>query len=160
MKGCEKVNRLKGYLGSTTAFIYFVLVMWWIILLLVLSPLMLFTDIQTIRESGFATSNVGMDLIGILGLFIGLSLLIPSIRKIYYKLPWLFPLVKILFIDVAIMGTAVSILNYGYEIGNATRHNIFYALMIGQIVVCRIAMCIYFHKKPIKHIGGEVNGKG
>lgn len=154
------MNRLKTYLGGTAAFLYFIFVMWWVILLLILSPMMLFTDIHTIRESGFSTSNVGVALIGMLGLFIGLSLLIPSIRKMYYKLPWLFPLVKILFVDVIIVGIAVSILNYGYEIRNTTRHNVFYILMIGQIIISRIAMCIYFNRRPVNHIGGEINGEG
>jgi len=151
------VNRLRVFLGSTSAFLYFVFVMWWVILLLILSPFMLLSDIQVIRKSGFSTSNVGEALIGILGLFIGLSLLIPPIRKMYYKIPWLFPLVKIFFIDVIILSIAVSILNYGYEIRNAVRHNIFYVLMIVQIVVSRIAMCFYFHKNPVKYIGGETN---
>lgn len=151
------MDRFKRLLGSTSAFLYFVLVMWWVIFLLIFSPLMLVSDIQVIRESGFATANTGLPLIGILGLFIGLSLLIPAFRRMYYKLPWLFPLVKILFIDVVIMGIAITILNYGYEIQSAIRHTIFYVLMIMQIVICRLGMCLYFHKRPAKFLGGELD---
>jgi len=154
------LSRLKTLLGSTAAFLYFIFVMWWILLLLAFVPLGLFMDIQTIRSSGFSTTNIGTAFIGILGLFIGLSLLIPAFRKMYYKFPWLFPYVKIFYVNVVIMSVATLILNYGYEIQSSTRHTKFFILMLVQIVVCRFAMCIYFNKKPVKYIGGGVaNGQ-
>lgn len=148
------MKKLKAFLGSTSAALYFILVMSWIILSLAFVPLGLFMDIQTVRESGFSTTNIGITFIGIFGLFIGLSLLVPPFRKMYYKLPWLFPYVKILYIDVIIMSIATSILNYGYEVQSTARHTLFFTLMIVQIFVCRIAMCIYFSKQPVKYIGG------
>lgn len=150
------MNRLKSFLGSKSAFFYFIFVMCWVILLLAIAPLMLYSDINVIRESGFSVPNIGIELIGVLGLFIGLSLLIPSFRRMYYNLPWLFPFVKILFIDVIIMSFAIMILNYGYEVQNNTRHTIFFILMIVQIILCRAAMCIYFNKKPVRYIEGDV----
>lgn len=159
MKGCDYMSKLRSILGSTAAFIYFVLVMWWILLMLLFAPLGLLMDIQTVRSSGFSTTNIGMSFIGIFGLFIGLSLLIPALRKMYFKLPWMFPFVKILFVDVIIMTVATFILNYGYEIQNNTRHTAFFIIMIVQIILCRIAMSIYFNKKPVKHIGGGANEK-
>lgn len=149
------MKKLKLFFGSLSAFLYFILVMWWIILLLAFLPIMLLDDIRIIMESGFSTVNSGMIFIGIFGLFIGLSLLIPSIRKMYYSLPWLFPYVRILYIDVVILGIATTILNYGYELQNTTRHAIFFILTIVQIVLCRIAMCIYLCRNPVKQIGGE-----
>lgn len=111
-------------------------------------------DIQTIRSSGFSTTNIGLQLIGILGLFIGLSLLVPALRKMYYKLPWLYSYVKIFYVNIVIMSIATLILNYGYEVQNSKRHSIFFVLMVLQMVICRIGMCIYFNKKPVQYIGG------
>ena len=59
--------------------------------MLIFVPIGLIFDINTIRSSGFSTSNIGTTFIGIFGLFIGLSLLIPAFGKMYYKL-WMFPL--------------------------------------------------------------------
>lgn len=112
-------------------------------------------DIQTIRSSGFSTTNIGLQLIGVLGLFIGLSLLVPALRKMYYKLPWLYSYVKIFYVNIVIMSIATLILNYGYEVQNSKRHSIFFILMVLQMVICRIGMCIYFNKKPVQYIGGQ-----
>lgn len=150
------MSKLKSYLGNTAAIIYFILVMWWMLLMLAIVPFTLLGNIQTIRSSGFSMANMGIMFMGLFGLFIGISLLIPAFRKMYYKLPWLFPYVKILYVNLVIMGVATLILNYGYEVQNSTRHTSFFMVMIAQIVICRIAMCIYFNKKPVKYIGGGV----
>ena len=136
------MNKLKSFLGNTMAFLYFIFVMLWILLLLAFVPFGLFMDIQIIRESGFSTTNIGMTFIAILGLFIGISLIVPVFRKMYYKLPWLLSYVKIFYCNLVIMSIATSILNYGYEVQDSKRHMIFFILMIAQIVICRIGMCI------------------
>lgn len=91
------MSKLKNVLGNTAAVIYFLAVMWWILLMLIFVPIGLFFDINTIRESGFSTSNIGTTFIGIFGLFIGLSLLIPAFRKMYYKITVDVSFVKILY---------------------------------------------------------------
>jgi len=153
------MSKLKSNLGNIASIIYFVVVMWWMLLLLAIVPLTLFGDIKTIRSSGFSAPNVGIMFMGLFGLFIGISLLIPAFRKMYYKLPWLFPYVKILYVNLVIMGVATLILNYGYEVQSSTRHMSFFMVMIAQIVICRIAMCIYFNKKTVKYIGGGVENE-
>lgn len=151
------MDKLKSALGSAVAVIYFIAVMWWLLLLLLLVPIMSFSDIKAIRDSGFSTSNVSLTFIGVFGFLIGLSLLIPPCRKMYHKLPWLFPYVKILFIDVIIMGIAITILNFGYEVQSNLRHNTFFVFMVAQIIICRILMCIYFSRNKAYHIGGSAN---
>ncbi len=143
------MNRTSSIAGNAIAIIYFVLVMWWVIILLAIVPVMLFTDINTVLESGFATTDIGLTFMGIFGLFIGLSLLIPPCRRIYHKLPWLYTYVRILFLDVIIMCIALTILNRGYEVQSEARHSLFFTLMVAQIVLCRVAMCIYLRKKPV-----------
>jgi hypothetical protein len=153
------VERLKSILGNMAAVIYFLAVMWWILLMLVFVPFVLVSDINTIRSSGFSTSNMGTTYIGVFGLFIGLSLLVPVFRKMYYKLPWMFPFVKILYLNVIIMSIATMILNYGYEVQSQTRHTVFFVLIICQIIICRIIMCIYFSKRKVQYIGGDADGQ-
>lgn len=151
------MSNSKGFLGNAAAVLYFLAVMWWVLLLLIFVPLGLMFDINTILSSGFSTSSIGTTFIEIFGLFIGLSLLIPAFRKIYYKLPWVFPFVKIFYLNVIIMSIATMLLNYGYEVQNQTRHTIFFILMICQIIICRGLMCIYFHRKKVQYIGGYNN---
>jgi len=149
------MGKLKDSLANTAAIIYFLTVMWWILLLLIVVPIGLILEIHTIRSSGFSTSNDGTAFIGVFGLFIGLSLLIPAFRRIYYKLPWMFPFVKILYPNVIIMSIAIILLNYGYEVQNPARHNLFFIMMVCQIIVCRVFMCIYFNRKRVQYIGGD-----
>jgi len=153
------MSRLKAILGNTAAVIYFLSVMWWVLLMLLFVPIGLIFDINTIRNSGFSTTNVGLTFIGVFGLFIGLSLLVPAFRKMYYKLPWLFPFVKIMYSNVIIMSIATMLLNYGYEVQSPARHTIFFIIMICQIIVCRALMCIYFSKNKVQYIGDDTNGQ-
>jgi biotin transporter BioY len=70
----------------------------------------------------------------------------------YYALPWLYPFTKIFFADLVILNIGLTILNIGYEVDNSARHTTAFVLMIVQIIVCRIAMCIYFKLRPVRHI--------
>lgn len=152
------MTKLKSFFAGAAAVLYFVLVMWWVLLLLLFLLLVLFMDMRTVLASGFSAANTAPTLISVLGLFIGLSLVIPPFRLMYSKLPWLFPYVKILYLDALILCAALLILNFGYEVRDEARHALFFKLMILQILVCRVGMCIYFHKKPVTRIGGMTNG--
>jgi hypothetical protein len=98
-----------------------------------------------------AGPNNAASFIGLCGLIIGPSLVIPTLRKMYRALPWLYPLIKIFYIDLIILNIGIAILNYGYQVDNAIRHTLYFALMIIQVSACRIAMCIYFKLRPVKH---------
>lgn len=151
--------RLKSILSALPAVLYFLTIMWWVILLMpMLTFITLVADIPTIIESGFAAPSVPPPFIAIFGLFIGLSLSVPAFRKMYYKLPWLYPYVKIIYMDLVIVGVASMILNYGYQVQNPTRHNLFYILMLIQLVVCRLLMCVYLQKRKVNYIGEEIDG--
>jgi len=60
-----------------------------------------------------------------------------------------------MYINGLIFTVAVLILNYGYEVQNSVRHTQFFILMIAQMIVCRLAMCFYFYKRPVKFVGGS-----
>lgn len=153
------MGRLKDFLGNAAAVIYFFVVMLILMLMLIIVPFILISEISTIREVGFATSTIGTTFIGVFGIFIGISLLVPVFRKMYYKLPWMFPFVKILFFDVVVLSIGVMILNFGYEVQSESRHTLFFILMLIQLILCRAAMCIYFSKKKVQYIGGDTNGQ-
>ena len=71
------MSKLKGFFGSTLATVYFIFPMSLVILLLLFMPLGFLTDVDSIRSSGFAGPNMATAFIGISGIVIGLSLLIP-----------------------------------------------------------------------------------
>lgn len=152
------MEKIKSFLGNIAVIIYFITVMWWILLLLPLVPISLIVDISSIYSSGFSKgTNTGIEFIGILGLFIGLSLLVPAFRKMYDKFPWMFPYVKILYGNVVILGIGTTLLNYGYQVQSEARHTFFLVFTVVQIIVCRILMCIYYNKRKVQHIGGNIS---
>lgn len=146
------MKSFKNLLGNTIAVIYFFFPMIFILLLLIFMPIGFLADVSSTMDSGFAGRNSAASFIGICGLFIGLSLLIPPFRRMYRALPWLYPLTKILYVNLIILCIGETILNFGYEVQSNTRHIIFLVLMLVQIVICRIGMCIYFKLKPVKYI--------
>jgi hypothetical protein len=149
---------VKKVLLALPSVIYFAVVMTWAMYWLIVVQFALVDSIKTVRRSGFATTNYGIPFLSMFGLAIGISLLIPILRKMYYKLPWLFAYVKIFYTNVIILSIALVILNYGYEVQNETRHTVFFILAICAIVIGRVLMSLYFHKKNVAHIGGRLNG--
>lgn len=147
-----EVKSLKNLLGNAVAAIYFVFPMSFVLLLLIFMPIVFLTDVSSVRGSGFAGQSVSAAFIGFGGLFIGLSLLIPPLRKMYRAFPWLYSFTKIFYVNLIILCIGESILNFGYEVQSNARHITFFILMIVQIVICRIGMCVYFKLKPAKHI--------
>jgi hypothetical protein len=139
-------------MGNAVAVVYFIFPMSFAILLLLYMPFGFLTDVSTIRTSGFAGPNTAASIIGTCGLIIGLSLLIPPLRKIYRALPWVYHFIKIFYADLIILNIGLAILNYGYQVISEARHTFFFALMIVQIALCRLAMCYYFKIRPVKRI--------
>lgn len=144
------MNKFKSFLGSMAAVIYFFIFMSTAILFLIFYPFMFISDVGMIIDSGFGVPVSATAFLVSCGTIIGLSTLIPPLRKMYYVLPWLYSFVTIFFMNLIILCAGIAILNYGYETVNEARHTLFFALMILQIIVCRIAMCIYFKIKPIR----------
>lgn len=145
------MKKIINIIGNIVAAIYFIFPMLLVIFLLIYYPLSFLLNVITIRNSGFAGPNYGGSLIEICGFFIGLSLLIPPLRKMYYALPWLYAFIIISFINMIILYIGSLILDQGYQVVNEIRHTLFFILMFFQILICRFAMCIYFKFKPIKY---------
>ena len=129
---------MKRWISNIAAILWFFGMLIWMLLMLPITLLMLPSDITTIMESGFGTQPIGFTFLLIFGFIFGITMLVPAFRKCFYKLPWLYPYI------------GIEILNYGYQVQSDSRHTLFLVLMIAQIVVCRVAMCILFHKKPMR----------
>lgn len=97
-----------------------------------------------------STQTIGFIFLVIFGLVFGITMHVPAFRKCFRKLPWLYPYITILMADVTILSIGIELLNYGYQVQSDSRHTLFLWLMIAVIVVLRVAMCIYFHKKPMR----------
>lgn len=141
---------MKKWISNILSILWFFGVLVWMLLILPFAILMLPMDISTILESGFSTQTIGFTILLVLGLAFSITMFVPAFRKCFDKLPWLFPYIVILTADVTILSIGIEILNFGYQTQSDSRHTIFLVIMILQLVLCRIAMCIYCHKKPLK----------
>lgn len=136
----------------TSAIVYIALVMFWVVITLLIYPLMTIEDIFNVIRYKCCMLNDSSAMIAGLGLGIGLSLIIPSFRMIYYKFPWLLSFSKINFTNCVILAISTYIINYGFEVINKTRNITFTVLVILQFLICRLAMSYYFYKKPVKSL--------
>lgn len=141
---------MKRWISNNAAVLWFFGVLIWMLLMLPITLIMLPSDITSIMDSGFGTQPIGFTFLLVFGLVFGITMLVPAFRKCFRKLPWLYPYITILTADVAILSIGIELLNYGYQVQSDSRHTLFLVLMIVQIAVCRVAMCILCHKKPMR----------
>lgn len=144
-------NTLKNALSNLVAILWFIGMVFPLILCLCFIPLGLFMDIDTIRTSGFSTTNIGFLMFGAFGLMLSITMMVPWFRKCFKKLPWLYSYVIMFMADILIITIGIAILNYGYEVQSEARHTLFYILMLAQMIICRLAMCVYLKFKPLKY---------
>ena len=141
--------KLFRFIGNATATIYFFFPMSIVLAVLLLAPLILLLEIHSIRTSSFSSYNIDFMLLGVISFLIAISMLVPPIRKLYWTLPWLYPFVKIMFVNFAILIMGVIILSNGYEVMNESRHQVYLLIMIAFIIVSRLVMCLYFKWRPL-----------
>ncbi len=144
-------NKFMNALSNLVAILWFVGMLLPLVLCLWFIPLGLFMDIGTIRTSGFSTVNSGFTMFGAFGLMFAITMIVPWFRKCFKKLPWLYSYVIVFMADILIIAFGILILNYGYEVQSESRHTLFYIIMLVQIIVCRLAMCVYLKWKPLNY---------
>lgn len=141
---------MKDKIANIVAGIWFFGVLIETILLLIFCNLAIFFgDIIGMLSSGFPTSTIGMILLFCVAFIFGITGLVPVFRRCYFKLPWLYPLCMILTMHLTILAIAELILEKGFEVISTPRHITAIVIMIIQVIVCRVIMCIYLHKKPL-----------
>ena len=111
--------------------------------------MILFSDIPGMLKSGFSNGTVGFIFIFITNIPLALTGWIPVLRKCYYKLPWLYPLVTINSYNLMILSIAEEILSKGFSVISTPRHVITVILMIIEIVGLRLLMSWYLKKNPL-----------
>ncbi len=141
---------MKRWISNIAAVLWFFGAVIWMLLMLFIALIMLPNDIASIINSGFGIESIGFTLLLIFSFIFGITMLVPAFRKCFRKLPWLYPYITILTANITILAIGIQILNYGYQVQSDTRHMLFFVLMIIQIIVCRLAMCIFCHKKPMR----------
>lgn len=145
---------MKKFLSNTLSVLWFLGVVLGLIILLPLVILLGFSFFSGTINSGFASPAMITPILAVCGLAFGITMIVPVFRRCFRKLPWLYTYITVLMMDLVILAIAESILNYGYAVYDDTRHMIFKILMILQIIICRAAMCLYYHFKR-KREGGN-----
>lgn len=147
---------MKNIISNMLACLWFFCVLIWVVLLIFLAILMvLFSDIIVMLKSGFATQTVGFMFCFVFGFILAITGWVPAFRRCYYKLPWLYPLCSILYMNLFILSISEAILAKGFQVISTPRHIATIVIMVIQMIVCRIAMCIYLKKKPLIIKKGE-----
>ena len=141
---------VKNWIANLAAILWFFGVLIWVLLTLPFVMIIVSGDMISLVRNGFSTSNASFDFLFVYGLVFGITMLVPAFRRCFRKLPWLYPYITILSADITFLSVAIAILNFGFTVQNDTRHIIFIILAVLQIVVCRLAMCFYCHRKPVK----------
>lgn len=131
--------------------VYLVFMIPWLGIIL-LADLMALMSAGVIISSGFSNTSVMM-IVGACTLFIAPSFLIPGLRRMYYRLPWLEPLIVFIVTDSMILCTGYEILNFGYQVVDPGRHALFAILAIAWLIAARIIQCFILKKRPIQFAG-------
>lgn len=141
---------MKNMISNIFAVIWFFGVLLWTIFFgTIVAILIFFADIVVMLKSGFAIQTIGFVFCFLVGLIFAITGWVPAFRRCYYKLPWLYPFSMMLTMHLFILSIAEAILAKGFSVISAPRHTATIIIMIVQIVVCRIAMCIYLKKYPM-----------
>lgn len=122
-----------------------------ILMVLINSLRIIFVKIKPMLEEELAIPVFiqELDFLFGVGMIMAITGFIPLFRKAYLIFPWIYPYSMILLMDNAIFALAAIILEKGFSVINDLSHMPTIILMIIQIVVCRLAMCIYWYKFPI-----------
>lgn len=141
---------MKNIMSNLLAVFWFFGVLIWTLFILVFANIyVLFSDILGMLASGVYSTTVGFVYLFIVGVVFGITGLVPSFRKCYYKLPWLYPFSMIMTMNLVILSIAEEILAKGFQVISTPRHIVTILLMIAQIILCRLIMCIYLNKNPL-----------
>lgn len=149
------MRKLFSMLGNLCLVLFFLPCILTVVVILLFAPLIAVMAINTVITTGFSTPMAMNALVLVCALLLFPTLLWSKLRKMYYNLPWLFPYVKIMFVNAVLLMVGEMILNYGYESVDESRHTLFYGLMVAWFIAARAIECYFFHRNPEKYIGGK-----
>lgn len=105
-------------------------------LLVILAPIYFIFDVSRFFING-TINNTCLTMLYVFGVFGGASMLIPVVRKSYDIVPWMYFFVKVIFLDLMIMGVTLKSI---FIINN---QEISLLIMLLIFIILRIIMCIY-----------------
>lgn len=142
--------------ASFFRFILFAAIMAYPLYFITTFPANQIEDIYSVYKSGYVILEGSQNVLffTLIFLLLSLSIMRASFRKMYYRLPWLIAYIIIMTLNSIILAFALSILNLGHHVINSDNAVTYFLLMSGQIVFCRLLMCILLFKKPVTALGG------
>jgi hypothetical protein len=127
-----------------------------LLFMIVLNFFSIFIMIYTLM-TGYSTRIPWEWSIAMSAFILGFPLVIPFFKGMYNSFPWLYPLAKMLFINLAICYVGNGILDHGFEISDGARHFGYFLLLVLQLVLCRGLMSLYFAFKPESRRGTSMS---
>lgn len=144
--------RNRSAIASACSLFYFVFIMLPVAFFLL--PISIFWSIAKIFDViqiGFSGTS-GMVMVFLITLFIAPSMLIPGVKRMYQRLPWLEAYCVQGTLDLTILIIALEILNFGYSVVSTQRHVLFIGFMLLWIIGARALQCWWFNRHPITYI--------
>lgn len=128
---------------------FFLALIWAIVLGIVMTLGLLFFEIIPMMKSGAAMGTpTGFAMLAFIAFAFALTGWIPSFRKCYYKLPWLYPLVVMIMMNALIIAIAEWILYEGLSTMDTTHHVVTVIIVLAELILGRWLMCKYLAKNP------------
>lgn len=116
-------------------------------LILLLSPIMTFTDIVAVHQHGAPKTNM-LTFLFFISFILYLSMRIQSFRRIYQKIPVLWPLSQILFIGTTGLSFGLFFMNLWAE-NEVISKTVAIILTIISFLLARVFMSYWYRKYPI-----------
>ncbi|WP_114571936.1 hypothetical protein [Exiguobacterium flavidum] len=141
---------MKKIIRILWALFFYVLLFPVSILMIVIGPLMSFTDMLDVYKLGAPRLDLGLSIIAIVGFILFLSMKYSSLNWIYRKFPVLLPFFQMCFLSFIIMQISLMFANLWADdmlIGKTVAMG----LTILTIVIGRVFLSYWYYKYPISY---------
>ncbi len=119
-----------------------------ILLLLLLAPITAFFDIKGVIDHGVPASNVYFIMLFLISFTLYLSVRVRVFKKIYEKIPVLWPLSQMLFITIIGLAFGLMFMNLWAE-NEVFSKTVAVALTVLSFLVARVFLSYWYKKYPI-----------
>ena len=141
------------FLSNVIGFLWFFFMYDLMILFCGIGLVKIIGNIASMVESGFVSNPAeGFIVLGVFTIFYAMTEWVPSFRKCYKKMPWLYAFCTFLLTNIFIFAITEWILTKGLGTLNTTRYVIALVLAILQIFLCKYWIGKYFwnHKTDLR----------
>lgn len=141
------------FLSNVIGFLWFFFMYDMMILFGIITLIMTIKNIFSMVESGLVSTTAGGFIgLAIFTMFYAMTEWVPSFRKCYIKMPWLYAFCTFLLVNVFIFAITEWILTKALGTLNTTRYVMGLVLAIVQIFLCKYWIGKYFwnHKTDLR----------